>query len=103
MPADQLDFGPVLKGQVSVIPEEHPEDRAARLRREERAALIEDYKGVVVFVVVLCGIVGVAALSVHKGVFDATASAETQRWGQGVLTVVVSSSISFVIGRKVGK
>jgi hypothetical protein len=104
MPVDVLDLGAVVKsGQVTVTPEEHPDDRAARLRREERASIIEEYKGIVVFAVILCGIMSIAALSAYKGLLDPTASPETQRWGQGILTVVMSSAISFFIGRKVGK
>lgn len=101
--ADQLDLQSVLRGQVSVKPEEHDQDRAARIRREDRAALIEDCKGVVVFVCVLLVIGAIAALSVFKGFFDPSATAETQRWAQAILTAVVSGSISFVVGRKVGK
>lgn len=100
---DPIDLGSALRGQVTVTPDEHEADRAARIRREDRAALIEDCKGVVVFACVLLAIAGVTALSVFKGFFDAQASAETQRWAQGVLTVVVSSSVSFVVGRKVGR
>jgi len=104
MPADTLDIGAVVNaGQLTVTPEEHPDDRAARLKKEERASLIEECKGVVVFGVVLCGIVGIAVLSAYKGVFDTTASPDAQRWALGTLTVVVSNSISFFIGKKVGK
>ena len=51
MPADQIDLSGSLRGQVSVKPEEPPDERAARLRAEQRSALIEDCKGVAVFAV----------------------------------------------------
>lgn len=101
--ADQLDLQSLLRGQVSVKPEEHDQDRAARIRREDRAALIDDCKGIVVFACLLLAIGGIAALSVFKGFFDPSATPDTQRWAQQVLTAVVSGSISFVVGRKVGK
>ena len=64
MPADKLDIGAVVNaGQLTVTPEEHPDDRAARLRKEERASFIEECKGVAVFGVILCGLVGLAVLS----------------------------------------
>jgi len=104
MPVDSLDLGAVVKaGQLTVTPEEHPDDRAARLRREERASFIEECKGVVVFAAILIGITIIAALSAYKGLLDPTASPEVQRWGQGVLTVVMSSAISFFVGKKVGR
>lgn len=103
MATDQLDIGGSLRGQVSVTPEEHPEDRAARLGKEKRAACIEDCKGVAVFTVLLLGIVGIAILSAYEGFLDAAASSDTKRWAQTVLSTVLAGSISFVIGRKVGK
>jgi hypothetical protein len=103
MPPDQIDVSGSLKGQVSVTPEEHPEERAARLRAEQRGALIEDCKGVAVFVMLLAGIVAIGILSAHQGFLDPNASADTRRWAQTVLSALVTGGISFVIGRKVGK
>ena len=57
MPTDQIDLSGSLKGQVSVKPGEPPDERAARLRAEQRGALIEDRKGVAVFVVLLMGLI----------------------------------------------
>jgi hypothetical protein len=101
--AEQLDLSGSLRGEVSLKPEEHVDDRAARIRNEARAALIEDCKGVAVFVGTLLGLGAVACVAGYKGVFDPAANPETQRWAQAVLTAVVSGSISFVLGRKVSK
>ena len=103
MPTDQLDIGGSLKGQVTVTPEEHPENRAARLNNENRAARIEDWKGVAVFITLLLGIVGIALLSAYEGFLDTNAAPDTKRWAQTVLSAVLASSISYVVGRKVGK
>lgn len=102
--ADKLDLRTVIDpGQLSVAPGEHVLDRKFRLRKEARGALIEDVKGIIVFGVVLLAIISIGALSAYKGFFDATATAEVQKWGQQILNIVAASSISFVIGRKVGK
>ena len=49
----QIDLAGSLKGQVSVKPEEHPDEMAARLEAERRNARIEDWKGIAVFAVIL--------------------------------------------------
>ena len=67
MSPDQIDLSGSLKGQVSVKPEEHPEERTARLRSEQRGALIEDCKGVAVFVVLLVGMAAIGILSAYEG------------------------------------
>lgn len=103
MPPRELDLSSLLKGQVSVIPEEHPEDRSARLRSEHRAALIEDCKGIAVFLVMLAGLAAVGVLSAYEGFFDTAASAETRRWSQTVLSSLVTGAVSFVVGRRMGR
>lgn len=102
MPTDRLDLSGSLAGQVSVRPEEHPEERAARLKAEARQSLIEDYKGVVVFVVLLLTVIVVGFAAAYEGLLDASASPDTKRWGQTILSVLASGGISFVVGRKVG-
>ena len=67
MPADRLDLSASLAGQVSVKPEEHPDERSARLRTEARQALIEDCKGVAVFVVLLLAVIAAGAIAPMKG------------------------------------
>jgi len=103
MSSDKIELIGSLKGQVSVKPEEHPEERLARLRSEQRGAAIEDYKGVAVFTVLLLGITGVGMLSAYEGFFDATASADTRRWSQTVLSSLMTGAVSFVVGRKIAK
>ena len=97
----QIDLAALLKGQVTVTPEEHPDERAARLRILERQTRIADNKGIVVFGVLLAAIVAIGILAAYEGFF-AGAPAEMQKWGQTVLTVLLSGGISFVVGRKVG-
>lgn len=65
--------------------------------------MIEDSKGVAVFVLLLAGIVAIGILSAHQGFLDPTATAETKRWSPTVLSALVTGGIGLVIGRKVGK
>lgn len=102
MPIDQIDVSGQLKGQVSVKPEEHPEERIVRLRAEQRGALIEDCKGVVTFAVLLTAIVAIGCLCAYEALLDASASPDTKRWSQTVLSALLASAVSFVVGRKVG-
>src|SRR4051812_43472323 len=98
-PTDQIDLSGSVKGlgsesglnlklgrtgQLSVTPEEYPEERAARVLSEKRAALIEDCKGVAVFAVLLMGIIALGCLSTYEGFFDASASIDTKRWSQTI-------------------
>ena len=103
MSHSEIDISGALKGQVSLKPEEDPAERTARLRAESRSALIEDCKGVAVFVVLLVGIVGIGVLSAYEGFFDAVASVDAKRWSQTVLSALITGGISFVVGRKVGR
>ena len=102
MPANQIDLTGGFAGQVSIIPEEHPEQRAARLKAEARQSLIEDCKGVAVFVVLLLTVIAVGSIAAYEGFLDTNASPDTKRWGQTILSALMSGGISFVIGRKVG-
>jgi hypothetical protein len=103
MAPDRIDLRGSLQGQVSVKPDEHPEERTARLRAEQRGALIEDCKGIAVFVVLLWGIVAIGMLSAYEGFFDSAASPDAKRWSQTVLAALMAGGISFVVGRKVGR
>jgi hypothetical protein len=91
-----------LQGQVTLTPLEHPDERALRLRTIERQSIIEDRKGVAVFVVLLAAIFGIGCLAVYEAVIDPAATPDTRRWAQTVLTALVSGGISFVVGRKLG-
>jgi hypothetical protein len=103
MSPDQIDVNALLRGQVSVRPEEHPDERLARLRAEERSYQIEDYKGVAVFIVLLTGMTAIGILCIYASFFDSTASADTKQWSQTVLSSLLTGAVSFVVGRRVGK
>jgi hypothetical protein len=99
--ADHLNIRGDLQGQVSLTPEEHADDRAARLKTERRGDLIRDCKDIVVivvFTVLLMAIIIVGAIAAYEALWDASASPDTKRWSQTVLSSVMAGGISFVVG-----
>jgi hypothetical protein len=100
--ATPLNISGDLLGLVTFTPEEHPDDRAMRLKTEARRELMHDWKETVLFGVLLIGIVMVGIVAADAGLWDGSASAETKRWGQTILSAVVTRGISFVAGRKIG-
>lgn len=94
--------GELDAGQVSITPEEHADDRATRLEATKRQAKIRDYSDLAVFVVLLVAIVTVGIIAAYEGFGDGSASPETRRWGQTILSALMSGGISFVAGRKIG-
>jgi hypothetical protein len=103
MPADHLNIhAEVPRGQVTLIPDEHSDDRAARLRTEARRDLIRDCTDLIVFIVLMVAIVTVGVIGAYEGFWDTSASPETKRWSQTVLSAVMTGGISFVAGRKIG-
>lgn len=102
MPADRIDLSGSLAGEVSIKPAEHSDERAARLKAEARQGLIEDCKGVAVFIVLLLAIVAVGGVAAYEGLLDTSASPDTRRWSQTILSALMSGGISFIVGRKIG-
>lgn len=95
----QLDLNQLVKkGTVELGSEEHPEERAARLRREERRDKADHFKGLALFALAVLGILVVGGLC-GKAAFDSQSDAETRKWAQTMLTALVSGVISFLFGR----
>lgn len=88
----------VKKGTVELGPEEHPEDRVSRLRREERRDRVEHFKGLTLFVLAVLGILVLGAIC-GRVAFDAQADPDTRKWAQTVLTALVSGVVAFLFGR----
>jgi hypothetical protein len=99
MPVDTNDLTGRFSGQVSVKPEEHPEDRAARIKIEHRRNMIADFQDVAIFATLLLGIILVGGAAAYEGVMDGAASADTKSWGQTVLSAILTGGISFAVGR----
>ena len=80
---------------ITIDAQETAEERQARLMREGRQHTFEMVRSYVVLGVIL--ILGAASL--YEAILDTTASPETKRWAQTVLTALFSGSVSFVLGQ----
>ncbi len=95
-----INFDPIFqKSEVTIVPPEHPDDRAARLAISRRSKSIDDCKGIALFVVVLIGVFSVGAICMYLIVFDGSASDETRRWAQTMLAAILTGSVSYLLGR----
>jgi hypothetical protein len=99
-----LDLSKIVgRGEIKVSPEEYPEERAYRLKSEFRFKLLEDIKATILFFVLLGGLISISLICVRLIAFDDGASAETKRWAQTLLAGLITGSVSFLLGRAVGK
>jgi hypothetical protein len=80
--------------------EEHPDERAARLQNERRAAIIEDCKGIVIFAAPLLFTMIIASASLYMTLLSTNLPPETQRWYQSVLAAILSGGVAFLLGKK---
>ncbi len=101
-PRDAIDLLSLLGGQVTITPEENEQVRSHRLYIEARAARIEAWQGVTVFVTILAGTVTIAALAAYEALFDVTASPDSRHWAQTALTSLLTGALSFLAGKKIG-
>jgi hypothetical protein len=100
-----IDLGRVLPlgSRVTVEPEEHDADRAARLKIEERAALIKDIKEVAVFAVVLLFVVGAGLVCGYIAFMSTTATPDQAKYAQTVFTALVSGGSGLLFGKAISK
>jgi hypothetical protein len=104
MAGDEINVnGTVANSQISIKPEEHPADRALRLKTEHRQAVIADFQNVAIFVTLLLAVVFVGSLAAYEGILDPTATPDTKRWAQTILSAILAGGISFVVGRQTKK
>lgn len=86
------------RAKVEISPEEHPDERSARLATEARDAtfnIVRRY--VTLLAVVLMGgcVFGVA---VYEAALDPSATAETKRWAQTVLSSIFTGFVGYIVG-----
>jgi hypothetical protein len=95
--------GVVPRGELTLEREEHPEERTARLKQENRAAIIENCKDVAIFAALYLFLIGMVGICLYFGFFATGVSPETLRLSQSGLAVILSGTVSFIVGRKMGK
>jgi hypothetical protein len=91
------------RASVQVEPEEAVEERNARLAQEKADAKLVRVKAYVVFFVIVTALIVVGTLCIYAGIFDPTASADTKRWAQTLLSALFAGSVSFVLGQATAK
>lgn len=93
----ELDLNQLVeKGTVELGAEEHPDERTARLRREERRDVrMRHLFYVVTGCVVVAGLVALV-VALATGFFDP----ETRSWARGVFMSLASAGVFFLVGRR---
>ncbi|MFD2182636.1 hypothetical protein [Rhodoplanes azumiensis] len=91
------------RASITIAPEEATDERAVRLRKEDREHRLEQIKGMIVFVVIVGALLGIGGLCAYEAVFDGSASADTKRWAQTTLSALFAGSVSFVLGQMTAK
>ncbi len=85
----------IKKGTVELAAEEHPDERAARLRREEKRDIREHH----LFYIVTVALVSVGVACLWAGFFATTLEPEARAWSRTALTSLVSGGVWFLFGR----
>ena len=94
--SERLDLNQLVKrGTVELGPEEHPEERAARLGRDRRRDLREH----ILFFAVLVGLLATGTAAAWVVLLDRNADPETRKYAQTLLTLLVSGGAGFLFGR----
>jgi hypothetical protein len=103
--ASNIDLGGVLPSgsRVTVEPEEHTDDRTARLEIERRAALIKDMKEIAIFAVVLLFVVGAGLVCGYIAFVSTTATADQVKFAQTIFTALVSGGSGLLFGKAISK
>jgi hypothetical protein len=95
--------GVVPRGDVTLGREEHPDERTVRLRQEIRAAIIDHCKDVAIFAALYIFLIVMVVVCLYFILFAKAVPPETQRWSQSLLAAILSGTVSFMVGRKIGK
>jgi hypothetical protein len=99
--SDKLDIEDLFRhvfqrGSLHVEPEEHPDDRGARIRRSSH----EFYMGQVTNGVVLVGLIAAGVFAAFL-VVDENESVSS--WARTIFAAIVAGGVSFFTGREVGR
>lgn len=93
----------VPRGELTLGREELPEEVTARLKEENRAAIIGHCKDVAIFAALYLFLIAVVIVCFYLNLWASNVTPETLRWSQALLTAVLSGTVSFLVGRKIGK
>jgi hypothetical protein len=93
----------VPRADVTLTREEHPEERAARLKQEHWAVMIANGKDIAIFTALYLFLIAMVAICIYFILFAKAVPPETQRWLQSLLAAILSGTVSFFVGPKMGK
>lgn len=97
--AEQLNIESALKrGSLEIKPEEHDDERKARLIREERESKSDNFIKLSIFLVSLVVLLTLGGMCSYFGLFDANASVETKRWAQNGLSALFGACVGYFLG-----
>lgn len=97
---DQVDLDKVFKkGSLEFVAPEQNDERATRLRREER----RDQREHVLFYVILASVLGVSGICLWAVFVSAGLDTDTRGFARTVLTSLLSGGIAFLFGRAMTK
>jgi hypothetical protein len=101
MPNHEIRLGETVAARAtfSLEREEHADERAARLVKEERDHVAETRWKHIYRSAILLALFAVAIVAGYEGVWDAAATPETKRWAQTVLSALFTGAVGFVFGQ----
>jgi len=100
MSSDNIDINAaILQNEVSILPPEHPLNRASRIKREDRASWLDDIQRMTIFSVLLTCMVILGGVTCYEGIINNNIAPDTKHLCQTILSAIVSGGISYVFGR----
>ena len=103
MPQKPIDLAEILpRATITVSPEENADQRAVRLASEAAEHQFRMLKERVIFFAVLAGLVVMACLCIFEAFIDTAAAPDAKQWARTTLSVLFSSSLTFLLGQAIG-
>lgn len=84
------------RGSLNIEPEEHVDDRAARIRRETREQVLGQIANAII-------VGALVAAGVFAAVLALSEEAIISDWARNAFTAIVAGGVSFFTGREVGR
>jgi VIT1/CCC1 family predicted Fe2+/Mn2+ transporter len=101
MNSDKIDLNEIASRpdhQLSIVPREDPDERAARLRIEEAEAAHKRRKDTALHGLSFI-VIGVALWLCVRAIIKDGATAEDARWAVPLLTAIVTGLVGYITGR----
>src|SRR5215831_17297232 len=104
MPPTQISVdGVVPRGELTLTVRSIPTKEPPGSGKRAGAAKIKNCEDIAIFAALYLFLVGMVVVCLYFGVFATAVPPETQRWSQSILAAILSGTVSFMVGRKMGK